>query len=199
MSQPDHDSALLTALLAGCRRADRECQRRLYGQYYSLAMSVCLRYLRNREQAMEAVNDGFLKVFRDADRFDVRLHLDIAGSFRAWLRKIMVHTAIDHFRIAEKHAFQQTLDEVAALHPDPGVSALDTLSFDELVALVHGLPAAYRAVFNLYAIDGFTHEEIAEQLGISAGTSKSNLFKARAHLKHLLKKIKHHAYARHVG
>jgi RNA polymerase sigma-70 factor (ECF subfamily) len=162
-------------------------------------MSVCLRYLRDREQAMEAVNDGFLKVFRDASRFDAHLHLDVAGSFRAWLRKIMVHTAIDHFRIAEKHAFHQPLAEVAILHPDPGNSVLDMLAFDELLKLIHQLPPAYRAVFNLYAIDGFTHEEIAEQLGISAGTSKSNLSKARTHLKHLLKIIKHHAYARHVG
>jgi RNA polymerase sigma-70 factor (ECF subfamily) len=111
----------------------------------------------------------------------------------------MVHTAIDHFRTAEKHAFQQPLDEVAILHPDPGNSALDALAFDELLELIHQLPPAYRAVFNLYAIDGFTHEEIAEQLGISSGTSKSNLSKARVHLRHLLKKIKHHAYARHVG
>lgn len=148
---------------------------------------------------MEAVNDGFLKVFRDAGRFDARLHLDVAGSFRAWLRKIMVHTAIDHFRAAEKHAFQHTLDEVAILHPDPGNSALDALAFEELLDLIHRLPPAYRAVFNLYAIDGFTHEEIAERLSISAGTSKSNLSKARAHLKHLLKINKHHAYARHVG
>ena len=199
MSQLDHTRERCLALLAGCRRAQRESQRQLYALYYGYALSICLRYVRDREQAMETVNDGFLKIFRDLNRFDDQQHQDVEGSFRGWLKRIMVNTAIDYFRAAEKHAFQQSLDDVAVSYPDAGSSPLDELSFEELLQLIYLLPPAYRAVFNLYALDGFTHEEIAEQLRISVGTSKSNLFKARASLKDLLKKTKHHAYAGNVG
>jgi len=199
VSQLDHTRERCLALLAGCRRAQRESQRQLYALYYGYALSICLRYVRDREQAMETVNDGFLKIFRDLNRFDDQQHQDVEGSFRGWLKRIMVNTAIDYFRAAEKHAFQQSLDDVAVSYPDAGSSPLDELSFEELLQLIYLLPPAYRAVFNLYALDGFTHEEIAEQLRISVGTSKSNLFKARAYLKDLLKKTKHHAYAGNVG
>ncbi|WP_324675917.1 sigma-70 family RNA polymerase sigma factor [Hymenobacter sp. GOD-10R] len=199
MSQLDHTRERCIALLAGCRRAQRESQRQLYSLYYGYALSICLRYVRDREQAMETVNDGFLKIFRDLHRFDESQHQDVEGSFRGWLKRIMVHTAIDHFRATEKHAFQQGLEEVVISHPDASGSPLDSLAFEELLQLIYLLPPAYRAVFNLYVLDGFTHEEIAEQLKISVGTSKSNLFKARGHLKDLLKKTKHHAYAGNVG
>lgn len=208
MSRPDHDFVKLTAVLAGCRRRERGSQRQLYEWYYGLATSICRRYLRDPEQAMEAVNDGFLKIFRDVGRFDIfytgsrfdfRLHLDLAGSFRAWLRKIMVRTAIDHFRAIERYAFEPLAYELALQQPDPSASPPDTLAFEELIELVHQLPPAYHTVFNLYAIDGFTHEEIARQLGISVGTSKSNLFKARAYLKNLLKRTNHHGYTGNVG
>ncbi|HEX8349063.1 MAG TPA: sigma-70 family RNA polymerase sigma factor [Hymenobacter sp.] len=199
MSQLDHTRERCLALLAGCRRAQRESQRQLYALYYGYALGICLRYVRDREQAMETVNDGFLKIFRDLNRFNDSQHPDVEGSFRGWLKRIMVHTAIDHFRAAEKHAFQQSLEEAAVFYPDAGSSPLDALSYEELLQLIYLLPPAYRTVFNLYVLDGFTHEEIADQLQISVGTSKSNLFKARAYLKDLLKKTKHHAYAGNVG
>ncbi|WP_400193610.1 RNA polymerase sigma factor [Hymenobacter sp. B81] len=193
--QPDHVAAeALLAILAGCRRADRVCQRQLYLRYYSYAMSVCLRYTRTRDEAMEAVNDGFMKIYRDIIRFDVTKH-ELNGSFRGWLKRIMIHTAIDHYRATEKHQHQQDLDEVSNYHPDTGASALDSLAYDELLQLIQRLTPGYRTVFNLYVIDGFTHEEIAQQLGISVGASKSNLSKARAHLKAMLLKTAHHAYA----
>ncbi|MBC6990739.1 RNA polymerase sigma factor [Hymenobacter jejuensis] len=189
---------MLLATLAGCRRADRGSQRRLYSLYYSYSMSICLRYAGTRDEAMEAVNDGFMKVFRDVSHFDPTKH-ETSGSFRGWLRKIMIHTAIDHYRAQEKHQHQQDLDKTAYALADEGGSALDSLSYDELLHMIHQLPPAYRTAFNLYVIDGFTHEEIANRLHISVGTSKSNLSKARAHLKDLLKKTSHHAYAGNVG
>ena len=167
--------------------------------YYSYGLSVCLRYLSDRDVALEAVNDGFMKVFQDISRFDATRHADVAGSLRGWIRKIMVHTAIDHFRANSRHAFQADLDSVVSSQADSGPSPLDTLSFEELVQLIGQLTPAYRAVFNMYVIDGYTHEEIATQLNISVGASKSNLSKARVQLKSILKKNKHHAYARHVG
>ncbi|MBC6610324.1 RNA polymerase sigma factor [Hymenobacter sp. BT507] len=190
---------MLLALLAGCRRADRECQHQLYLRYYSYGMSIALRYTRTRDEAMEAVNDGFMKVFQDIGRFDPALH-ELTGSFRGWLRKVMVHTAIDHYRRTAKHAHTQELDTVAYTLPDDGNNALDQLSYQDLLALIRQLSPAYRTVFNLYVIDGFSHEEIAGQLGISVGASKSNLSKARAHLKHFLQPSISHVYTgRSIG
>nr|WP_262904562.1 RNA polymerase sigma factor [Hymenobacter lucidus] len=189
---------MLIALLAGCQRAERDAQRRLYGLYYSFAMSICLRYTRTRDEAMEAANDGFMKVFRDVSRFDVTRH-EVSGSFRGWLKRIMIHTAIDHYRTQGKHQHQQELNDAAYAEADTGNSALDILSYEELLRLIQQLSPAYRTVFNLYVIDGFTHEEVSSQLGISVGASKSNLSKARAHLKNILKQTSHHAYAGYVG
>ncbi|MCC3151800.1 sigma-70 family RNA polymerase sigma factor [Hymenobacter sp. BT770] len=195
----DSGPPALAELLAACRLQERVAQRRLYGQFYGYAMSICLRYARNRDQAMEAANDGFLKVFRDVSRFDAARHPeDVLGSFRGWLKRIMIHTAIDHYRANERHQHQQELDDVTLNHADSGPTPLDALSYDELLALVQRLPPAYRAVFNLAVIDGFGHEEIAEQLHISVGTSKSNLFKARAHLRTMLAQCTTSEKARYV-
>lgn len=199
MARPDLEPALLLDLLAGCQRQERGPQRQFYLHYYSYALSVCLRYLADRDAAQEAVNDGFLKVFQDLPRFDVGRFPDVAGSLRGWLRRILVRTAIDHFRASARHAFHADLDVVAPFQADASHTPLDTLSFEELLAVVGQLTPAYRAVFNMHVIDGYSHEEIAAQLGISVGASKSNLSKARAHLRTLLLKLKHHAYAGNVG
>jgi RNA polymerase sigma-70 factor (ECF subfamily) len=184
---PPDSAPTLPELLAACQRQERVAQRRLYGQFHSYAMAVCLRYARNRDQALEAANDGFLKVFRDLHRFDAGRHPDdVTGSFRGWLKRIMIHTAIDHYRANERHQHQQELSDATLNHAVEDATPLDSLSYDELLALVQRLPPAYRAVFNLSVIDGFGHEEIAERLHISVGTSKSNLFKARAHLRTML-------------
>lgn len=189
----------LLELLAACRQQERVAQRRLYGQFHGFAMSICLRYARDRDQALEAANDGFLKVFRDLHRFDPARHPDdVLGSFRGWLKRIMVHTAIDHYRANERHQHHQELDDVTLNQADGSATPLDSLSYDELLILVQRLPPAYRAVFNLAVIDGFGHEEIAEQLHISVGTSKSNLFKARAHLRTMLAQYSTSDNARYV-
>ena len=200
LSPPDSAPARFAELLAACLRQERVAQRRLYGQFHGFALSVCQRYARDRDQAMEAANDGFLKVFRDVGRFDTQRHPDdLPGSFRAWLKRIMVHTAIDHYRANERHQHQQELDDVTLNHAAHGATPLDTLSYDELLALVQRLPPAYRTVFNLSVIDGFSHEEIAARLHISVGTSKSNLFKARAHLRTMLAKCTMLEKMRYVG
>ena len=197
---PNHSAPpALPELLAACQRQERVAQRRLYGQFHGFAMSVCLRYARDRDQALEAANDGFLKVFRDLHRFDASRHPeDILGSFRGWFKRIMIHTAIDHYRANERHQHQQELDDATLNHADGGATPLDTLSYDELLGLVQRLPPAYRAVFNLAVIDGFGHDEIAEQLHISVGASKSNLFKARAHLRTMLAQCTTSSTARYV-
>lgn len=195
---PNPTPAQLSELLAGCRALDRPSQRALYQQYYGFGFAICQRYLTARDAALEAVNDGFVKIFQELPRFDAARYADLAGSLRGWMRRILVRTAIDHFRAEHRHLLHADLDAVGPAYADAAATPLDALSFDELLRLVGQLSPACRAVFNLYAIDGYTHEEIAEQLHISVGTSKSNLFKARACLKQLLKLAKHHAYAHYV-
>ena len=173
-------------------------QHQLYRLYYNYALSICLRYTRQRDEAVEVVNDGFLKVFRNIASFDAARY-ELSSSFRGWLKRIMIHTAIDHFRVNEKHQFQSDLTAVANEPADPSTTPLDSLAYDDLLRLVQLLPPSYRAVFNLFAIDGYSHEEIAQELGTTVGTSKSNLSKARAHLQHLLKKNNSHVYAAHAG
>jgi RNA polymerase sigma-70 factor (ECF subfamily) len=110
----------------------------------------------------------------------------------------MIYTAIDHYRANERHHHQQELNDVTLNQADTAATPLDSLSYDELLELVQRLPPAYRAVFSLAVIDGFGHEEIAEQLSISVGTSKSNLFKARAHLRTMLAQYSTSEKARYV-
>lgn len=198
MSESDPKSDVLRALLAGCRQANRPMQQQLYGLYYGYALSICLRYTRQRDEALEVVNDGFLKAFRDIGRFDADRY-ELSSSFRGWLKKIMIRTAIDAFRANEKHQQQQDLADLPAEPSDSAQTPLDTLAYDDLLRLVQQLPPAYRAVFNLFAIDGYSHDEIARHLGTTTGTSKSNLSKARVYLQHLLKKTSPHAYAAYAG
>lgn len=180
----------LAALIKGCSKGDKNSQKALYKHFYGYAMSVCIRYSMNREEATEVMNDGFLKVFTKINKYDTN------RSFKGWLRKIMINTALDNYRHNLKHYYQQDLAHL----PDTsaGNTILADLAYEEIVALVQMLSPAYRTVFNLYVIDGYTHEEISEMLGISVGTSKSNLSKARENLRALLKKNKNE-YARYSG
>lgn len=184
------DPVSLAVLIQRCLHGDREAQGVLYQQYYGYAMSVCLRYTRTRDESKEILNDGFMKVFTRMVAHDT------PESFKAWLRRIMINTAIDHYRKHRKHYdHQDSDDESIALVPLQDGSVVDELSYSELIQMVQQLSPGYRAVFNLHVIDGFTHEEIASQLDISVGASKSNLFKAREHLKVIFKKNNVKRYA----
>jgi RNA polymerase sigma factor (sigma-70 family) len=188
----------LSELLVVGQRLDRHGQGLLYKHYYGFAASICRRYLPNPDLALEAINDGFLKVFQELPRFDVTRYPDLSGSLTGWLHRIMVRTAIDHFRAEHRHALLTSMEEASLNHQDDGHTPLDTLSFEELLQLIGRLSPACQAVFNLYVIDGYSHEEIAEQLNMTVGASKTNLSKARTTLKQLLKRTHHHAYAHYV-
>jgi RNA polymerase sigma-70 factor (ECF subfamily) len=165
-------------LIQGCKRNDRDSQRLLYQHYYSYALSICARYSRNITEAKEVVNDGFMKVFGKIDQYNPE------SSFKGWIRKIMINASIDQYRKELKHQQHDNLASVFSPVVQP--QAITDLSFEELIGLVQKLSPAYRAVFNLYAIDGHTHEEIGKILNISVGTSKSNLLKARENLRRML-------------
>lgn len=168
----------LHKILKGCRKNRRDDQVALYKLYYGYAMSIGLRYAQSRVEAEEIVNDGFLKLMQRLNQFDEALE------FKPWLRRIMVNTAIDHYRRNHKH--HHNLSIVDAHEVQVSEDVLDALSAEEIIACVQQLPPAYKLVFNLYAIEGFKHHEIATELGISEGTSKSNFAKARKKLQTMI-------------
>ncbi len=168
----------LEAIIQGCRSGDRRSQELLYKQFYGYAMGVCMRYTRTRDEAVEVLNDGFMKVFNNADK------IDISQSFKNWLRRIMVNTALDYYRSQHKHYYHEDIETAYQVGQQENVTS--DIGHEDLIKMIKNLSPAYRTVFNLYVIDGFTHEEISQQLGISVGTSKSNLARARINLREML-------------
>jgi RNA polymerase sigma-70 factor (ECF subfamily) len=175
----------LNLQIRGCALNQRESQKKLYNSFYGYAMSICDRYTNREEDASEILNDGFLKVFKEIHHF-TPTYADVVSSFKGWLRKIMVYTAIDHFRKNNKHQNVTELDTAIIHLPADDESAIDKLSYDEIIRFIQELSPAYRTVLNLFVVDGFSHDEISKQLGISIGTSKSNLAKARKQLQKIL-------------
>ena len=171
----------IKTLIRGCIQQNRDSQEELYKKFYAYAMGICLRYSRDREEAEEILNDGFLKIFANLQ------HQRNSDLLKAWIRKTMIHSAIDYYRKHHKH--HGHLDIVNVKRKSPMPDSLSMLSGKEILSMVQLLPPAYRIVFVLYAIEGFKHKEIAEKLGISVGTSKSNLAKARAKLKKMLANV----------
>lgn len=167
--------AELQQLIAGCLQHSRKDQKLLYKAFYGFAMSICLRYAGNRYEAAEIMNQGFLKVFTNLHKYDT------GRPFIAWVGRIMMNTSVDYYRSNLKLSLTDDLDAAEEIgHNDlPD----QKLKYDDLISMIQQLPNAYRTVFNLFAIEGFSHEEIASKLNISTGTSKSNLFKAREKLK----------------
>lgn len=175
----------LTYHVGACAQNKRDSQKILYNSFYGYAMAICDRYTSNEEDAVEILNDGFLKVFREIHHYSPS-YADVISSFKGWLRKIIVYTAIDHFRKYHKHKMVMDLDQVVIQVPSISEDAVDKMSYEEIIRGIQELSPAYRTVLNLFIIEGLSHDEIAGQLGISTGTSKSNLSKARRQLQKIL-------------
>ena len=173
-------------IINGCARNERLFQEILYKQYFGKMMSICLRHTHDKENALLIVNDGFLKVFKNIEKYSFQ------GSFEGWIRKIVFRCISDYFRKESKH-----LKAIVFMEQDDIIedTALSKLYFDELIDLVYELPIATSEVFLLYAIEGYKHREIGERLNISEGTSKWHLSNARKLLKEKLKKRKNIYYA----
>lgn len=186
---PNAQEAAFAALIDGCLADDRRAQQRVYELFYGKMMAVCLRYTKNTDQAKDILQDGFIKVFKSVEKFNR------AGSFEGWIRRIMVNTAIDHFR-RTKNAYLLLGDERSIedfgdqdeedVLADDHEEDLPDLKPADLINAMQKLTPAYRTVFNLYVFEEMTHKEIADTLGINIGTSKSNLAKARYNLKKFL-------------
>lgn len=164
-------------LIEGCRNENRASQRKLYEHFYGYGMSISLRYTQNNIEAEEILNDTFLKVFQNIDKYDANY------PFKVWLRKILVNTAIDYFRKFQKHRLTFASDLISDQVDVSTVTAIDPT--DDVLPIVQQLSPKYRMVFNLYVMEGYKHHEIAEKLQISVGTSKSNLARAKEKLREL--------------
>ena len=148
-------------------------------------MSICSIYTPNYEDSVEILNDGFLKIFKEIYRYQPA-YADHVLSFKGWLRKIMLYTSIDHFRKSQKHRFIKELDSEVIQFSAADEDALDRISHNEIVKSMQKLTPGYRIIFNLFIIENFSHEEISKRLGISIGTSKSNLARGRKQLQKIL-------------
>jgi RNA polymerase sigma factor (sigma-70 family) len=154
-------------------------QEALYQRFAPKMYGVCLRYAGNAEEAEDIVQEGFIKVFKKMDSFRSE------GSFEGWIRRIFVNTAIEHFR--RKNYLQPVTEKEESTVEGKYLSVLDSLAEKDIIALIQQLSPGYRAVFNMYVIEGYTHREIADILGISEGTSKSQLSRAKSVLQEKVK------------
>lgn len=168
-------------LVHGCVAGDPIAQKALYQHYARKMMSVCMRYSGNRDQAQDMLQDGFVKVFQKIG------HFRGDGSLGGWITRTMVNTALDHIRRNKPYDRSLDLTEAEHLHQEDE-QVLSAMTTDELMDLIQALPPGYRTVFNLFAIEGYPHKDIADMLGISENTSKSQFMKARAYLRKLLPK-----------
>lgn len=176
----------LKIIVEGCVKKKRKYQKKLFELFYGKMMGVCLRYAKNSDEAKDMVQNGFIKVFAKLEVYN------FSGSLEGWIRRIMVNTAIDQIRKNKKDPF--SIDDDARfknLEEDVPFDAEENetetkLKAEQAIKAISELSPAYRTVFNLYVMEGYTHKEIAEYLNISEGTSKSNLAKAKQKLRILL-------------
>jgi len=178
----------LKALVTGCIRNNRKSQETVYKMFYGKMMAVCRRYTRNDDQAKDILQDGFIKVFKNIDKFNFQ------GSFEGWVRRIIVNTAIDFTRKAKTDYLLMNDGQKIEDFENDLLDEQDEEEYEspfkvaDVIKGMEQLSNAYRTVFNLYVFENFSHQEIADALSISVGTSKSNLAKARANLKKILNK-----------
>ncbi len=161
-------------IIKGCQQRDPLCQKVLYNEYYRKMYGVCLRYTDNEQDALDVLQDGFITVFDKIKGFKSK------GSLEGWVRRIMIHQAIQHYRKRSRY-FMVDIEQAGNIEVSANI--FDHLSREEIVAQIQSLPVGYRTVFNLYVVEGYTHDEIAKMLKISTGTSKSQLSRAKKILK----------------
>jgi RNA polymerase sigma-70 factor (ECF subfamily) len=173
------ENHLIDELIAGCIAGQRSAQVQLYDQFYRSMAAICMRYTKNREDAVEVLNDGFIKVFKKIQQYN-----RVKASLYTWMRTIMINTAIDAVKRQQPAFVELPLAEEEPAIDNTIVQQADA---DELLTLIRRLPPATQTVFTLYTVDGYRHQEIAGLLGISEGTSKWHLSDARKKLKQFIR------------
>jgi len=170
-------------IIDGCARHERRAQQELYNRYSRFLLGVCLRYATDKAEAEDILQESFLKIFFNIKDFSG------TGSFIGWLRKVAVNTAITHYHKNLKYRYHVDIEEYVSV--ETGVTSFeeDFFTSEELYKVLNELPAGYRLVFNLYAVEGYKHKEIAEMLGIDTNTSKSQYSRAKAVIRVKLEKL----------
>lgn len=162
-------------LAKGCAKNDARSQQRVFEKYYGLMLAICQRYCQNQEDARDVLQEAFLKVFEKIAQYDEK------RSFLNWMKRIVINTAIDRYRQDVRSPTMH--DEHQLLNAPVDSAALSDLGEEDLIKCIQRLPSGYRTVFNMYVIEGYSHKEIGERLGIAEGTSKSQLAKAKSILR----------------
>ena len=166
-------------IIAGCIKGERKAQEQLYKNYYEAMASLCMRYTKNEQDAVEVLNNGFLKVFLNIYRYEPG-----KASLYTWIRTIVINSCLDFLKLKEKKIIHDELIEAEVVHID--AEAINKMKTTELLYFIRQLPAATKAVFNLYVMEGYNHKEIAAIAGISEGTSKWHLSEARKKLQRMI-------------
>ena len=162
-------------LIKLCKQQNREAQSELFLRYKDVLFTLCLKYCKSRAEAEDHLQDSFIKIFQNINRYANK------GSFEGWMKRIVINSAIDRYK---KDLYTVSVDEQRIAEEDTSIdSQAMSLPLNTLLEMVQELPSRYRLIFNLYELDGYSHIEIADQLGISTGTSKSNLHRAKLILK----------------
>ncbi len=169
----------INSIISGCKRNDRRAQELLYRNFYRAMMTICVRYTKNEADALDVLNTGFYKVYRNIEKYDAK-----KATLYTWIRTIVINSCLNFIKARETRSAWNELDQAASVHLSPDV--FGKMSSEEILRLVRQLPPATQAVFNLYVMEGFMHKEIGQLLGISDGTSKWHLSEARRILQHLI-------------
>lgn len=170
-------------IIEGCKKGLHAAYEELYKQYSSKLMAIALRYTASKAQAEDILQDAFIKIFKNIQKFDDK------GSFEGWLKRIVVRTAIDAYHVEKINWTHEGVSEYKDLGGTDYETIVSKLSLDEIKEKIQKLPEGYKLVFNLHVIEGYTHQEIGEMLGIAEGTSRSQLAKAKKMLQGMLQKM----------
>lgn len=173
----------LESVIEGCKRNKRKAQLALYEQYASMLLAVVMRYVAEKSEAEDILQEGFLKILNNIRDYSGK------GHFENWMKRIMVNTAITHFHREKKHYYHDELENVKDEEVQNPLSPDKEYDVQELYALLQRMPEGYRVIFNLYAIEGFKHKEIAEKLNIEESTSKTQYLRAKNWLIREMKKL----------
>ncbi|PLX09453.1 MAG: hypothetical protein C0596_02655 [Marinilabiliales bacterium] len=174
----------LQEIIAGCKKMEKRAQRQLYNMYAPLFLGIAFRYGKSKEDAEDILQESFVKILTRIDQYSE------TGSFEGWMKRILVNTAISHYRTAQKHDFHKDFDSIAETNIQDYEIDNSEFTREELLNSINKLPSGFKIIFNLYAIEGYKHREIAEMLDISVGTSKSQYSRARAMLQTKLNELK---------
>ena len=170
-------------IIEGCIKNDKRWQKALYDSYASVLLSIAIRYAYSRDDAEDILQDSFCKIYSNIEQFKG------TGSFEGWLKRIVVNTALTHYKKNEKHYHNIDVNDFADVIPGSSHIAETDFQMSELLKIINSLPKGYRMVFNLYAIEGYKHKEIAEIMGIDENTSKSQFSRAKKIVRERLSKM----------